>query len=140
MAGQPVVVRTVVLDTDVSSLITERQLLARLGALLTDRLFSIAFVRVAELRYWVESRPMSRQRLAELTAWKRDVVKLPGDLESAEVWGQLSAAARLRGRPRPQNDMWITASCISRGLPLSTRKVRDFADFAEHHGLVLVSE
>jgi len=36
-----VVVRTVVLDTDVSSLITKRQLPARLGALLTDRLFSI---------------------------------------------------------------------------------------------------
>ena len=132
--------RTVVLDTDVSSLIIKRQLSARLAAALADHLLSITFVTVGELRHWVESRPMSRQRLAELTAWKRAVVKLPGDMETAEVWGQLAAAARLRARPRPQNDMWIAASCISRGLPLATRNVRDFADFAEHHGLVLVTD
>jgi predicted nucleic acid-binding protein len=133
-------VSTVVLDTDVSSLIIKRQLSSRLAALLADRLLSITFVTVAELRYWVESRPMSRQRLADLITWKHGVVKLPGDEETAEVWGQLSAAARLRGRPRPQNDTWIAASCVSRGLPLATRNVKDFADFAEHHGLVLITD
>ena len=131
---------TVVLDTDVSSLIIKRQLPARLAGVLAGHLPSITFVTVAELRHWVESRPMSRQRPAELTVWKRSVVKLPGDLETAEVWGQLAAAARLRRRPRPQNDMCIAASCISRGLPLATQNVRDFADFAEHHGLVLVTD
>jgi predicted nucleic acid-binding protein len=133
-------VTTIVLDTDVSSLIIKRQVPPRLASVLADHLISITFVTVAELRHWVESRPMSRQRLAELTAWKRDVVKLPGDLATAEVWGQLAAAARRRRRPRPQNDMWIAASCISRGLPLATRNIRDFADFAEHHGLVLVTD
>src|SRR5215475_706468 len=137
---QPDRMSTIVLDTDVSSLIIKRQLPDRLAALLANRLLSITFVTVGELRYWVESRPMSRQRFADLTTWKRGVVKLPGDEETAEVWGQLTAAARLRGRPRPQNDTWIAASCISRGLPLATRNVRDFVDFAQHHGLVLVTD
>jgi toxin FitB len=133
-------VTAVVLDTDVSSLVIKLQVPPRLAAALAGHLPSISFITVAELRHWVESRPMSRQRLTELTAWKHGVVKLPGDMETAEVWGQLAAAARLRGRPRPQNDMWITASCISRGLPLATRNVRDFADFAEYHGLVLITD
>lgn len=34
----------------------------------------------------------------------------------------------------------VAASCLSRGLPLATRNVRDFAAFAEHHGLVLVTD
>lgn len=131
---------TVVLDTDVSSLIIKQQLPRRLAALLTDRLLSITFVTVAELRHWVHTRPMSRQRLADLTAWKSGVAKLPGDEDTAEIWGQLSAAARFRGRPRPQNDMWIAASCISRRLPLATRNVRDFADFADHHGLDILTD
>lgn len=131
---------TVVLDTDVSSLLIKRQLSTRLTAALTDHVPAITFVTVGELRHWVESRPMSRQRLAELTAWKRSVAKLPGDTATAEVWGQLAAAARRRARPRPQNDMWIAATCLSRGLPLATRNVRDFADFVEHHGLTLITD
>jgi toxin FitB len=54
------------------------------------------------------------------------------------VWGELSAAATQRGRPRPVNDTWIAACCIAYGLPLATLNVKDFADFAEHDGLALV--
>jgi predicted nucleic acid-binding protein len=38
------------------------------------------------------------------------------------------------------NDMWIAAVCLSDDLPLATRNVKDYADFAEHHGLRLVAE
>jgi predicted nucleic acid-binding protein len=47
--------------------------------------------------------------------------------------------AQRRGRPRPLNDTWIAACCIKGGLPLLTLNRRDFADFAEHDGLVLLS-
>jgi predicted nucleic acid-binding protein len=49
-------------------------------------------------------------------------------------WG----GAQRRGRPRPVNDTWIAACCIEGGLPLLTLNRRDFADFAEHDGLVLL--
>ena len=34
--------------------------------------------------------------------------------------------------------LWIAACCIAYGLPLATRNVKDFAYFADHHGLELV--
>ena len=42
------------------------------------------------------------------------------------------------GRPRPQNDTWIAASCLAYDLPLATLNVKDFRDFAEHEGLTLI--
>lgn len=39
-----------------------------------------------------------------------------------------------------ENDIWIAACCLSEGLPLITRNVKDFVDFGEHHGLVLITE
>jgi predicted nucleic acid-binding protein len=56
----------------------------------------------------------------------------------ARTWGTITAAAQRRGRPRPLNDSWIAACCIERGLPQPTLNRRDFADFAEHDGLVLI--
>jgi hypothetical protein len=64
---------------------------------------------------------------------------LPGSDAVADTWGILVAAASRRGRPRPQNDMWIAASCLTYGLPLATLNVKDYLDFVEHHGLELVS-
>jgi predicted nucleic acid-binding protein len=54
--------------------------------------------------------------------------------------GKMSAGAQLRGRPRPQNDAWIAACCVRHGVPLVTLNTKDFAPFAEHDGLVLLTE
>jgi predicted nucleic acid-binding protein len=67
------------------------------------------------------------------------VVVLPYDENVARTWGRISAAAIQRGRPRPANDTWVAACCLAHGLPLATLNVKDFADFGEHDGLVLVS-
>jgi predicted nucleic acid-binding protein len=52
--------------------------------------------------------------------------------------GELTQWVELRrGRPRPQNDTWIAASCLTYGFPLALN-LKDFADFAQHEGLVLL--
>jgi hypothetical protein len=56
------------------------------------------------------------------------------------VWGELAGAAQLRGRPRPQNDMWIAACCLRYQVPLVSLNTADFDDFATHHSLVLLGE
>jgi predicted nucleic acid-binding protein len=56
----------------------------------------------------------------------------------AETWGRLAAEAMKRGRPRPQNDMWVAAVCITYGLPLATLNLKDYQDFADHDGLEFV--
>ena len=37
------------------------------------------------------------------------------------------------------HDTWIAACCLENGLPLLTFNRPDFADFAEHDGLLLLS-
>ncbi len=44
-----------------------------------------------------------------------------------------------RGRPRPTNDTWIAACCLTFDLPLATLNVGDFQDFVDHEGLVLIT-
>jgi predicted nucleic acid-binding protein len=65
---------------------------------------------------------------------------IPYDPEVARTWGQLAGRAQRRGRPRPQNDTWVAACGIRHGLPLVTLNMKDYADFAEHEGLVLLTE
>lgn len=67
------------------------------------------------------------------------MVVLPGTPLVARKWGEISAFAVKRGRPRPQNDTWIAASCLVYGVPLATLNVKDFADFVDHEGLELIS-
>jgi predicted nucleic acid-binding protein len=38
------------------------------------------------------------------------------------------------------DDTWIAACCLVYGLPLATGNVKDFADYAEHEGLELITE
>jgi toxin FitB len=67
------------------------------------------------------------------------MVTLPYDQHVAERWGQIQAAAQLRGRPRPVNDSWVAACCLVRDLPLITFNTKDYLDYTEHEGLTLLS-
>ena len=78
----------------------------------------------------------AESRDARFLAGRKPVI--PAGKSVAVVWGELSAAATRRGRPRPVNDTWIAACCIAYGVPLATLNVKDFADFAEHHGLAFI--
>ncbi|MEV0839383.1 DUF4262 domain-containing protein [Actinocatenispora sera] len=40
---------------------------------------------------------------------------VPHKPDVSRTWGRLAAAAQLRGRPRPMNDMWIAVTCIACG-------------------------
>lgn len=43
------------------------------------------------------------------------------DAETAKHYGQIKDRLRLKGRPIPENDIWIAASAIQHGLALATR-------------------
>jgi toxin FitB len=132
--------RYVVLDTDVASRIIKRQLGAPLAAKLTAVAWCVTFVTVGELWQWATMRSWGRRTREELEDWLSGVVKLDSDPVISREWGRISADARRRGRPRPANDTWIAACCLVHGLPLATLNLKDFEDFAEHDGLVLLSQ
>ena len=131
--------RYVVLDTDVASRIIKRQLDGPLAARLTAVAWCVTFVTVGELWQWATMRSWGRRTREELEDWLSSVVKLDSDPVISREWGRISADARRRGRPRPANDTWIAACCLVHGLPLATLNRKDFEDFAEHEGLVLLS-
>lgn len=127
-----------VLDTDVASRLHRRQLTDPLATRLIGREPLITFVTFGELAKWVEIRNWGDFRRSELAAWVADIAVLPGDEAVAATWGRLAAAAVRRGRPRPVNDMWVAACCLTYDLPLATLNLRDYEDFQQHHGLRLL--
>ena len=130
---------SVVLDTDVASLLLKQRLPAQLASRLNGQPIIITFVTLAELTQWAELRRWGTARRASLQSWVDDVPVLPGAEAVASRWGIISANARRRGRPRPQNDTWVAACCLEYELLLATRNTKDFDDFVEHEGLVLIS-
>lgn len=127
-----------VLDTDVASRSFKGQLPLALAARLAGRQPLLTFVTIGELTQWTRIRQWGPRRITSLDAWLADKPVIPAARTIAETWGRIAAAATLRGRARPVNDTWIAACCLAYGLPLATLNTRDFADFAEHDGLVLV--
>jgi predicted nucleic acid-binding protein len=130
-------VALIVLDTDVVSRYRTGRLPPRLAYQVANDV-SITFATAGELWKWALTRRWGVARQGGLDLWLNERRGLPDGLAVAQVWGSLSTAAQQRGRPRPLHDTWIAACCIEVGLPLLTLNRRDFADFAEHDGLVLL--
>ncbi len=128
----------VVYDTDVASRSFKGRLPAALATRLVGRQPLVTFVTVGELTQWTRLRRWGPRNRAMLEDWLADKPVIPGGKRIAGVWGELSAAATQRGRPRPVNDTWIAACCIAYRLPLVTLNIKDFTDFAEHDGLALL--
>lgn len=98
--------RRVILDTDVASLSIKQQLPP---ALLRELLGA----QIGELTRWATLRQRGSTRRAELDGWLATRPTLPYTDHVAQLWGEISAHATRRGRPRPQNDTWIAACCLA---------------------------
>jgi toxin FitB len=132
-------VRYIVLDTDVASKILKHQLPGPLAARLTGQPVCITFVTLAELTQWATLRGWGEARRSALSSWTDQLIVLPGSDDVARRWGEISAHARRRGSPRPQNDTWIAACCLVYDLSLATLNIGDYQEFVGHEGLELVA-
>jgi predicted nucleic acid-binding protein len=127
----------VVLDTDVASAAFKRKplpILVKVAAMEPV----ISFVTLGELMKWTERRHWAPHNRIGLDRWLSTMPVLHSTDAICRTWGVLAAAGMSRGRPRPQNDMWIAAVCITHGIPLATLNFKDFDDFEVHHGLQIV--
>jgi predicted nucleic acid-binding protein len=131
-------VRRIILDTDVASQVIKQRVPAPLARELAAAEHGITFVTYGELTRWSITRQWGPARRSALNAWLAARPTLPYIEDVARIWGEITAYAARRGRPRPHNDSWIAAACLAYDLPLATLNVKDFSDFAEHEGLVLL--
>lgn len=129
----------IVLDTDVVSQYQVGRLPAELTGIVAANDVCIAFATAGELWKGALTTRWGWARRGGLDLWLDQALVLPAGLKVARVWGAIAAGARLRGRPRADNDTWIAACCIESGVPLLTLNRRHFADFAEYDGLVLLA-
>jgi len=129
----------IVLDTDVSSLLLKRTLPPALLAELAPHEPAITFVTVGELRKWSVVRELGTRRSAELEAWVAARPTIPAGADVARTWGEIVGYAERRGRPRPVNDSWIAACCLTHRLPLATLNAADFQDYADYEGLQIIT-
>lgn len=127
-----------VIDTDVASVLQKGRAPEWIGGHIAGARVWLTFVSVGELWKWASVRSWGKRNRSELDAWIGHRPLIPYDDDIARIWGELAAAAQQRGRPRPQNDTWVAACALRHALPLITLNQKDFRDFAEHHGLVLL--
>jgi hypothetical protein len=128
------------LTPDVASLSHKRRLSGPVATRLIGRRPLITFVTFGELAKWTDLRDWGSRRRQELADWLSGIPVLPGDEAVAATWGKLSAGATRAGQPRPVNDMWIAACCLTHNLPLATLNLKDYTYFRDHHGLRILGE
>ena len=80
--------------------------------------------------------PIRRRKLDEILIGK---AVLPGGRSVAVTWGQVAARATQSGLTRPINDSWVAACCLTYRVPLATLNVKDYAYYADTHGLRLIT-
>lgn len=134
--------RTLV-DTCVLSELQRRQgnprIRERFEAIANEDLF-LSVLTLGELRKGIDKLDTSARKRS-LTAWFNQVVLsaegriLPVDLDTALIWGQLTAKSEANGRPLPAIDCLIAATALRHGLHLMTRNVADF----EPTGVMLIN-
>jgi len=130
---------SVVLDADVASSLLRRRIPDTMARQLAGNVPAVTFVTVGELTKWTLARQWGPRNLATMRTFLAGLVVLTYDQRVASRWGEFQAYAQLRGRPRPVNDAWIAACCLVRELLLATFNTKDFLDFAQYDGLVLLS-
>lgn len=100
--------------------------LLRGDAILDKRLaradrFLIPTIVLGELFVGAYKSSKTIENLSKIEYFIRDVIILPCDSGTAREYGRIKDESRRKGRPIPDNDIWIAAMAIQHSLTLVTR-------------------
>lgn len=131
------------IDTCVLSEIQRKQGSSRVRkqfeGLATEDVF-LSVLTLGKLRKGIDKLKASARKQA-LASWFDQVVItaqnhiLSVDLETAVIWGEVTARSEKKGKPIPAIDGLIAATALRHGLHLMTRNVADF----EATGVMLIN-
>jgi len=85
-----------------------------------DEVF-VPSVALGELYFGAHKSGHPQENLARIDEFASDTVVLGCDTETARRYGQVKHGLRGKGRPIPENDVWIAAIALQHGLTLVTR-------------------
>jgi len=80
-----------------------------------------SIVVIGELLYGARHSTNAAANLEQVAAFAAAIVALPADQQTADVYGRIKQELRAKGRPIPDNDLWIAATAIQYGLALMNR-------------------
>jgi tRNA(fMet)-specific endonuclease VapC len=76
---------------------------------------------LGELYFGARRSGHTARNLARLDEFSASVAILPCDSATSRYYGEIKDHLRAKGRPIPDNDIWIAAVALQYGLPLATR-------------------
>ena len=81
----------------------------------------LSVIVLGELYYGAEKSGKPKQNIERVTNLADSLAVMPCDSTTAREYGRIKEALRAKGRPIPENDIWISAMAIQHGLTLATR-------------------
>ena len=103
--------------------------------LLPDTTVFVPTVVLGELFFGARHSKRIEQNLANVDQFAASTKVLVIDLGVARWYGELRQQLQIKGRPIPDNDLWIAATALTHALPVATRD----AHFREVDRLQLIS-
>jgi tRNA(fMet)-specific endonuclease VapC len=85
-----------------------------------DEIF-ISCIAIGELYYGAWKSARTQENLARIDEFAADNVVLECNSETARRYGEIKNALRVKGRPIPENDIWIAAIALQHDLTVATR-------------------
>jgi tRNA(fMet)-specific endonuclease VapC len=76
---------------------------------------------LGELQYGAQKSARASQNMAKIDEFAEETAVLACDAETARHYGVIKNRLRARGRPIPDNDIWIAAVALQYDLNLVTR-------------------
>jgi tRNA(fMet)-specific endonuclease VapC len=99
-----------------------------------DEIF-IPSIALGELHYGARKSGRSQKNLERIEEFAANNTIVECDADTASQYGDVKNKLRIKGRPLPENDVWIAALALQHGLTLVTRD----AHFQEVENLQTIS-
>lgn len=85
------------------------------------REIAVPCIVIGELCYGANKSVRLEENLARIDDFARNNIILNCNKNTAKLYGTVKDRLRLKGRPIPENDIWITAIALQHNLTLITR-------------------
>ena len=108
------------LDTNILIALFADEAVVKENLAKADEVF-VSSIAIGELCFGARKSGRPAENLARIDEFAANSVVLGCDTDTARGYAQVKNALRLKGRPLPENDVWIAAIALQHDLTLITR-------------------